>query len=252
MDEVLPPDLQKKREKGIDEYLSQGFDFVISHPKILAPFVPGILATLAYLVYIFKALPSVASLFRPTSEALIFFASKSFIFWSIVVALFVTISSLIGMVAIAYYLLKEADYNKAFKAGLGKLPIALLNLIVLIVLLMLPFGVLVFIKSIALIIIISLLISILAVPPIFFLPALIVEKSFVVLDVFIIYKNTFRDSIILGVLYSLISSAAQSLIPVAGSLLNFLIVLPAFTAVYAMLYEDWKEKDHKASEEVVY
>ena len=42
----------------------------------------------------------------------------------------------------------------------------------------------------------------------------------------------------LAVLYSLISSAVSSLIPVIGSVLDILVVIPMFTAAYTLLYED--------------
>lgn len=62
-------------------------------------------------------------------------------------------------------------------------------------------------------------------PLVFLLPPAIVEKSFAVVEIFVLYKKTFKRSLILGLLYSLVSSAVSSLIPIVGGTLNTVIVI---------------------------
>ncbi|GEM_PF-4631809 len=56
MNEILPPDIRKTEEKDIDEYLSEGFNLIITNPKILIPFTVPLVVSIFYGVYLLENL----------------------------------------------------------------------------------------------------------------------------------------------------------------------------------------------------
>ena len=237
MDEVLPPDLKKRKGRGIDEYLSESLDIILSNPKLLIPFVPALLAILIYSIYILIPLIKGGSLFHPRLD---FFTSKNFIILSIAVTLIMLLFSLIGMIGVSYFILKKSAPEEAIRFGVKRLPLALISYTVLLALLMIPYAPIVVVRNVPFIIVYTVIISILIVSPLFMLSPLIVEKSFPIIDSFRVYTANFKKGVILAILYSLASSAVSSLIPFIGSFLNILIVIPMFTAAYTLMYEEWK------------
>lgn len=237
MNEVLPPDVKKGEERGIDTYLSESLDILLSNPKLLVPFIPALLAVLIYGIYI---LLRGGSLLHPRPETLEFFSSKNFIIASIAVTVIVLLSSLTGMLGVSYFLLRKGTTGEAIRSGLKRLPLTLISYAVLLALLMVAYVPLLFLRNVVFIIMYAVIISILMVPPLFLLPPLLVDRTFPVVDSFNAYAASFKKALVLAVLYSLISSAVSSLIPLIGSFLDILIVIPMFTAAYTMLYEDLK------------
>lgn len=146
-----------------------------------------------------------------------------------------------GLEVVAYFVVKKRDVSDAMRYGIKRLPITLVNYTVLLAIIFAFFAPIVVVRSLWFVLLYSFLVAILVSPLIFLLSPVIIERTFGVVDAFVLYKRTFKKSLILGVLYSLISSAVSSLIPVIGGSLNTIIVVPGFIAVYSLLYKETKE-----------
>ncbi|AHF79682.1 hypothetical protein [Thermococcus paralvinellae] len=243
MDEILPPDIRKEEEKGIDEYLSEGFNLILSNPKLLIPFIVPLLVNIIYGIYLlehfFVGWPLVSIKLSETS----ILNWKQFLIVSIFVVIIIMVFMLWGVEVIAYFVVKERNISKALFFGAKKLPVTFVNYIILLVIVFVFFTPIVVVHSLWFILVYSFLIAVLVSPLVFLLPPIIVEKNFAVIETFVLYKKIFKKSLILGLLYSLVSSAVSSLIPIIGGILNTAIVIPGFVAVYSLLYRDYKEKE---------
>lgn len=237
--EVLPPDIAKKG-RGIEDYLSEGLDTIISNPKLILPFAPGVLVSLLYGLYLLDKLLEGGSLFNPSPEALAFFTTQNFWILTAVVLVIVMVSTLSGMLCVASFVM-NGDLD--LRIGLKKLPSALLTYTVLIAILVLLYIPLALFRNVILITGIAVIATVLFIPPFFLAPALLLENPFPVPRLLGVYRAKLGKNIILGVLYMFASSAASSLIPVVGSFLNYLLIVPMFTAAYSLLYRDLKENE---------
>ncbi|WP_157255086.1 hypothetical protein [Palaeococcus ferrophilus] len=236
--EVPPPDIEK-RGRGIDDYLSEGLDTIISNPRLIIPFVPGVLASFLYGLYILKVLLQGGSLLNPSPDALAFFTTRQFWVMTAAVASLVIVSTLSGMISVANFVMSgELD----LWIGLKKLPRTLLTYAVLVAVLTLFYLPLGAFKNVVIILGLVLIATVLFIPPLFLAPALLLEKSFPLPELLAVYRESFGKSLVLGILYTLATSAASSLIPVVGSFLNYLVLVPMFTASYSLLYRDLKKE----------
>jgi len=98
------------------------------------------------------------------------------------------------------------------------------------------------VKSLFLVLGYVFVLSFLVTPLFLFLPAIVLDHKFAIIESLKVYRANLKKSIILGILYVLVSSAVSSLIPIIGSLLNYLIVIPAFTVVYALVYKEQRRE----------
>lgn len=237
--EVLPPDVRKKG-RGIDDYLSEGLDTIISNPRLILPFVPGVLASFLYGTYILNVLLHGGSLFNPSPEALAFFTTREFWAITVVVVLVMALSTLSGMIIVANFVINsELDLWE----GLEKLPRALLTYTALLTVLMLLYLPLGLSKNVVVITGAALVVTLLVIPPFFLAPVLLLEKLFPLPELLGVYRRSLGKSLALGVLYALAASAVSSLVPLVGSFLNYLILVPMFTASYSLLYRDLKKEN---------
>lgn len=232
-----------KNEKSIDKYLSDSFDLILSHPKILLPFFPAAIVNLIYLIYIFKRLFVYGIFsFATNPEAIEFFASESFIFVTVIVIVITVFSYLIGSLSVAYFAIKEQDYMNSFKVGVSRAPFLFGNFIAMLLVFVLAFLPIMLVKSPFLVLGYVFILSFLVTPLFLFLPAIVLDHKFAIIESLKVYRANLKKSIILGILYVLVSSAVSSLIPIIGSLLNYLIVIPAFTVVYALVYKEQRRE----------
>jgi len=241
VNEVLPPDIRKTEEKGIDEYLSEGFNLIITNPKILIPFTVPLVVSIFYGVYLLE------NLFRGRIFAFSMISEISQLTWRqfLMISAFavtvIVVFMLWGIEVIAYFVVKKRDVSDAMRYGIKRLPITFVNYTVLLAIIFAFFAPIVVVRSLWFVLLYSFLVAILVSPLVFLLSPVIVEKTFGIVDAFVLYKRTFKKSLILGLLYSLVSSAVSSLIPVIGGALNTIIVVPGFIAVYSLLYTDYKK-----------
>ncbi|WP_457752606.1 hypothetical protein [Thermococcus sp.] len=247
VNEVLPPDIRKGEGKSVDEYLSEGFNLIISNPKILFPFVIPLIANILYGVYLLE------HFFRGLyfTSIQLFEVSipdwRHFLMMSILAVIIIVVFMLWGIESIAYFVIREQNISEAISFGVKRLPVAFVNYIILLLIISALFVPVVIVHSLWLILPYSFLIAILVSPLIFLLSPVIIEKTFGIVDAFVLYKGTFRKSLILGLLYSLVSSVVGSLIPIVGGVLNVLLVIPGFVATYSLLYRDYRENGNRES-----
>ncbi|NJE07294.1 hypothetical protein E3E31_01825 [Thermococcus sp. M39] len=216
MNEVLPPDIQKEEEKGIDEYLSEGFNLVLSNPKLLIPFIVPLLVNILYGIYVLE------HFFIGWSFVPIRLSETSILNWgqflivSIFVAIIIMVFMLWGVEVVAYFVVKERNISKALFFGAKKLPVTFVNYMILMAVIFVLFAPILIVRSLWFVLTYAISVAVLVSPLVFLLPPAIVEKSFAVVEIFGLYKKTFKKSLILGLLYSLVSSAVSSLIPIVG------------------------------------
>ncbi|MBO8175812.1 MAG: hypothetical protein H0Z18_11215 [Thermococcus sp.] len=243
MEEVLPPDIRKEEERGIDEYLSEGFNLIISNHKLLIPFMVPLLVNILYGIYLLE------HFFRGWLFTPIMLSGaptldwRQFLIVSILVVIIIMVFMLWGIESVAYFVVKEQNISKAMSFGVKKLPVTFVNYIILLAIIFVLFIPVVVVHSLWFILLYSFLVAVLVSPLVFLLPPIMVEKNFAVIETFFLYKETFKRSIILGLLYSLVSSAVSSLILIIGGSLNILLVIPGFVATYSILYKDYREKE---------
>ena len=241
MEVTLPPDIRKE-ERGIDEYLSEGFNLILSNPKLLIPFIVPLLINVVYGIYILERLFK-GWTFVPIniSDASVL-NGRQFLIVSVLVIIIIMLFMLWGVEAVAYFIVKERNISKALFFGAKKLPIAFVNYIILLAVISVLFAPVLIMRSLWFVLIYAISVAVLVSPLVFLLPPAIVERNFAVIELFELYTKTFRKSLILGLLYSLVSSAVSSLIPIIGGALNVLIVIPGFVATYSILYRDYKKR----------
>jgi hypothetical protein len=130
----------------------------------------------------------------------------------------------------------------SFKVGVSRAPFLFGNFIAMLLVFVLAFLPIMLVKSPFLVFGYVFILSFLVIPLFLFLPVIVLDHKLAIIESLKVYRANLKKSLILGILYVLVSSAVSSLIPIIGSLLNYLIVIPAFTVVYALVYKEQRRK----------